>query len=88
MKKSKIFIIAVLIGVCAGVFFLLQFIKRQFDDYTEEDLFDDDTDLDFADDDFEDEPAVPPVKEEKPAKTAKIRRGYIPIRFHKEEASS
>lgn len=88
MKKSKIFIIAVLIGLCAGVFFLLQFIKRQFEDYAEEDLFDDDADLDFIDDHLDDEPEVPPVREEKPAKAAKTRRGYIPIHFHKEEASS
>ena len=89
MKKSKVLLfVAAVIGIFAGGYLLLRFVKDLFDDYAEEDLFDEDTDLDFIDEDFEEEDDVPPVKEEKPAKAAaKVRRGYIPIRLHKGETA-
>ncbi len=89
MKKSKIlFAAATVIGIAAGFYLLLRFVKDLFDDYVEEDLFDEDADLDFIDEDFEEENNVPPAREEKPAKaTAKVRRGYVPIKLHKSEAA-
>ena len=89
MKKSKlIFAAAAVIGIFAGMYLVLRFVKNLFEDYAEEDLFDEDADLDFIDEDFEGEDDVPPVKEEKPAKaSSKVRRGYIPIKFHNAETA-
>lgn len=89
MKKSKVlFALATMAGIFVGGYLLLRFVKNLLDDYVEEDLFDDDADLDFIDEDFEEENAASPVKEEKPAKSAaKVRRGYIPIKLHKGEAT-
>lgn len=89
MKKSKVlFAAAVIIGIAAGFYLLLRFVKNLFEDYVEEDLFDEDADLDYIDEDFEEEDEVPPVKEEKPAKAAaKVRRGHIPIKLHQSEAA-
>lgn len=89
MKKSKlIFIAVIVISALAGFYFLIQTLKEQLDDYVEEDSFDDDADLDFLDDEISEESDVT-AKEEKPTKTAsKIRRGYIPIKLHKNEASA
>ena len=85
MKKSKVLLfVAAVIGIFAGGYLLLRFVKDLFDDYAEEDLFEEYTYLDFIDEDFEEEDDVPPVKEEKPAK---VRRGYIPIRLHKGETA-
>lgn len=89
MKKAKIlFVAAAVIGIATGFYFLLRFVKDLFEDYVEEDLFDEDADLDFIDEDFEEEDNVPPVKEEKSIKaSAKVRRGYIPIKLHQSEAA-
>lgn len=89
MKRKNLFmILAAVIGIFAGVFCILHIIderpaKGSADDT---DSFDEDLDFDFADD-YPEEAAETSISEEKPAPT-KIRRGYIPIKFHTEAADN
>lgn len=85
MKKKNLFMIfAAVIGMFASLYLILRAIdcftnKESVDDA---DSFDEDLDFDFADD-YPEEAAEASVPEEKSSPT-KIRRGYIPIKFHKE----
>lgn len=87
MKKKNVFMIAAaIIGMFAGAYFILRAIRKYADsDSADVDSFDAEMDDTLADD-YPEEAAETPVSEEKSAPT-KIRRGYIPIKFHKAEAS-
>lgn len=81
MKKSKlVFFVAIFSALSAAlvILYLLRddlkgcpFCGKLF--HGEED--------DFEEDDLFEEIEIP-VKEEKPAAATKVRRGYIPLRFH------
>ncbi|MCI5504171.1 MAG: hypothetical protein SPI87_01570 [Anaerobutyricum sp.] len=87
MKKKNVFMIAAaIIGMFAGAYFILRAIRKYTDsELSDVDSFDADMNEDLSDD-YPEEAMETPVPEEKPAST-KIRRGYIPIRLHKAEAS-
>lgn len=86
MKKiKKLFTLAAIGAAVIGFYVTLRFIKNKIDNYPEEGLFDDD--LDFIDDDFAEEPEGP-IKDDKTPKGSKVRRGYVPIKFHTKEAAS
>lgn len=79
-KNKCIFMAVLAAGILGGLVFFFRFLQNHFDDYNEDDLFED-TDLDYLD-----EEEIP--KEESPAKEEKkqkVRRGYIPIKFHTAE---
>ena len=81
MKKHRI--ISIALTVSLAVYLLKDRIKgcpfcgNNSSDEPEEDIFDSDLD------DLEE--FVPVEKEEKPSSQTKIRRGYIPLKFHSHE---
>ena len=88
MKKHRIISIALsVIGIAATVSLAVYLLKDRIkgcpfcgnnsSDEPEEDIFDSDLD------DLEE--FVPVEKEEKPSSQTKIRRGYIPLKFHSHE---
>jgi len=85
MKKSKITLIAVLAGAAAIACILICFLMNRRDkdsNAPDDDLFSSAGETDYLDD--PDAPVIAdiPEKEEKPS--AKVRRGYIPIRLGRE----
>lgn len=88
MKKHRIISIALsVIGIATTVSLAVYLLKDRIkgcpfcgnnsSDEPEEDIFDSDLD------DLEE--FVPVEKEEKPSSQTKIRRGYIPLKFHSHE---
>ena len=86
MKKHRIISIALsILGIAATLCLVLYLLKDRISEFFGNDSSED-AEEDIFDSDLDDlEEFVPVEKEEKPSSQTKIRRGYIPLKFHSHE---
>ena len=83
MKKSKLMFLVAFLSAFSAVLVMLYLLKDHIKECTVcGKFFGHEEEDDFLDDDLFDDIEIPEKEEKEEKPTAKVRRGYIPLKFH------